>query len=376
MGLSESSAKRRDDAFGKDIKTYVDPDTGSHIQATVLDDADGAQLGISDNPLHIQAETLTAIQTAAEIIDNFISGNRGLVTEDNSASVLTQLESLLAELGLKADLTDTQPISGTVTVQDGGGSLTVDGTVTVQDGGSSLTVDGTVAANMQDGGGTALTSTTVSSDRALDVNVVRSVSGVGGTSMTDDNAFTTNTDAMTPIGAMFDDASPDSVDEGDAGVVRMSTNRNLYVTLRDAAGNERGLNIDANGALAAAQTIHDYLNLNANLQVSDVDVGSNNPVPVSDAGGSLTIDQATHDNLNCNANLQVGDADAATDNPVPVEEQETVPTDAARNNPSYSLSYTSGDLTQIDAVVGGTTYRKTLSYTSGDVTAVSAWSVI
>ncbi len=265
MGLSESSAKRRDDAFGKDIKTYVDPDTGSHIQATVLDDADGAQLGISDNPLHIQAKTLTAIQTAAEIIDNFISGNRGLVTEDNSASVLTQLKSLLAELGLKANLTDTQPISGTVTVQDGGGSLTV---------------DGTVAANMQDGGGTALTSTTVSSDRALDVNVVRSVSGVGGTSMTDDNAFTTNTDAMTPIGAMFDDASPDSVDEGDAGVVRMSTNRNLYVILRDAAGNERGLNIDANGALAAAQTIHDYLNLNANLQVSDVDVGSGNPIPV------------------------------------------------------------------------------------------------
>jgi len=54
-------------------------------------------------------------------------------------------------------LTDTElraspvPVSGTVTAQDGGGSLTVDGTVTVQDGGGSITVDGTVTASAQPG---------------------------------------------------------------------------------------------------------------------------------------------------------------------------------------------------------------------------------
>ena len=42
------------------------------------------------------------------------------------------------------------------------------------------------------------------------------------------------------IGAEFDDTAPDSVDEGDVGRLRISANRNLYVTLRDAAGNERG----------------------------------------------------------------------------------------------------------------------------------------
>lgn len=61
----------------------------------------------------------------------------------------------------------------------------------------------------------------------------------------DDAAFTPGTDAVQMIGATFDDTSPDSVNEGDAGAVRMSANRNLYNTIRDAAGNERGVNVDA-----------------------------------------------------------------------------------------------------------------------------------
>lgn len=50
--------------------------------------------------------------------------------------------------------------------------------------------------------------------------------------------------------AAFDDSGFVSTTENNLGVVRMSTNRNLYVTIRDAAGNERGLNIDASGQLA------------------------------------------------------------------------------------------------------------------------------
>ncbi len=47
------------------------------------------------------------------------------------------------------------------------------------------------------------------------------------------------------IAAEFDDALPATVTENNYGNLRISTNRNLYTTLRDAAGNERGLNIDA-----------------------------------------------------------------------------------------------------------------------------------
>lgn len=47
-----------------------------------------------------------------------------------------------------------------------------------------------------------------------------------------------------------------------------------------------------------------------------------------------------------------------------------------QGNPSFALTYTSGDLTQIDMTIGTVTYRKTLTYTSGDLTAISVWSVV
>jgi hypothetical protein len=81
----------------------------------------------------------------------------------------------------------------------------------------------------------------------------------------DDAAFTPATSKIAMVGAEFDDTSPDSVDEGDGGALRMSANRNLYVRIRDNAGNERGLNIDANGALAATVTNATAANLNATV---------------------------------------------------------------------------------------------------------------
>ena len=87
-----------------------------------------------------------------------------------------------------------------------------------------------------------------SSTYPLPVNII-SGAGSGGTAMTDDAAFTPATTSVTPIGGVFDDTTPDSVDEGDGGAVRMSANRNLYTTLRDAAGNERGANVNASNEL-------------------------------------------------------------------------------------------------------------------------------
>lgn len=84
---------------------------------------------------------------------------------------------------------------------------------------------------------------------ALRVHVVAG-GGTGGTSASDDSPFTPGATAMTPIGAYADDVAPDSVNEGDVGAVRMSVRRELYVQIRDAAGNERGVNVDASGAIA------------------------------------------------------------------------------------------------------------------------------
>jgi hypothetical protein len=49
--------------------------------------------------------------------------------------------------------------------------------------------------------------------------------------------------------AQFDDVSPTSITENQFGNLRISANRNLYGTIRDAAGNERGANVTASNAL-------------------------------------------------------------------------------------------------------------------------------
>lgn len=79
--------------------------------------------------------------------------------------------------------------------------------------------------------------------------ILVSATGGGGAAITDDAAFTAGTTEITPVGGFFDDVAPDSVNEGDAGAFRMSANRNLYATIRDAAGNERGVNVTAGNAL-------------------------------------------------------------------------------------------------------------------------------
>ena len=68
--------------------------------------------------------------------------------------------------------------------------------------------------------------------------------------LTDDATFTPGSGVVSMLGATFDDTSPDSVNEGDGGALRMSGRRELYIQLRDAAGNERGLNVDASGRIA------------------------------------------------------------------------------------------------------------------------------
>lgn len=105
--------------------------------------------------------------------------------------------------------------------------------MSVDDNAGSLTVDnaGTFAVQVD---GAALTALQKIDDPVL----------------VDDAAFTPGGSSVMMAGAEFDDVTPDSVDEGDAGALRMSARRELYVQVRDAAGNERGLNVDASGQLA------------------------------------------------------------------------------------------------------------------------------
>jgi hypothetical protein len=89
------------------------------------------------------------------------------------------------------------------------------------------------------------------SDNRQSVNSSGQASVIEAATLTDDNGFTPGSSLVSPMGAMANEVAPDSVNEGDIGVPRMSLNRNLYVVIRDSAGNERGLNIAADGSLLA-----------------------------------------------------------------------------------------------------------------------------
>ena len=124
------------------------------------------------------------------------------------------------------------------------------------------------------GDGTLLTQT----GGALDVNATISISS----QKVDDASFTPSVDSVSMIGCTFDDNTPDTVDEGDAGAVRMTSDRAMHISLRDAAGNNRGANVDANYCMQ---------------------------VDISNQSADLTVAQSTHDDLNCNANMQISNTD-------------------------------------------------------------------
>jgi hypothetical protein len=70
-------------------------------------------------------------------------------------------------------------------------------------------------------------------------NPYKVTSGAGGTSMTDDAAFTPGSSSVTPAGFLADDAATDPLDEGDIGAARLNpTTRILYVQLKDNAGSD------------------------------------------------------------------------------------------------------------------------------------------
>lgn len=152
--------------------------------------------------------------------------------------------------------------AGTFAVQESGAALTalqlIDNLVLAEDAAHASGDPGVQALAVRNDSDASLAGTTgdytplqVDANGYLKVNI-KAGAGSGGTAMTDDAAFTAGTTSVTPIGAMFDAVATDSVDENDCGIVRMSANRNLFVNIRDNAGNERGLNIDASGNITVA----------------------------------------------------------------------------------------------------------------------------
>lgn len=169
---------------------------------------------------------------------------------------------------------------------------------------------------------------------AVRVNVVAG-GGSGGTSATDDAAFTPASGSGTPIMGFADETSPDAVDEGDVGVVRMTLQRALHVNLRDADGSEvsvgGGTQYDEDTAhvsgdkvtlagVVRADTAASLAGTDGDRTIPIVDASgrlwvnaSGAAVPVTDNGGDLSIDDGGNSITVDNAALSVtgGGAEAS-----------------------------------------------------------------
>lgn len=198
---------------------------------------------INKNP-NVAADNSTNSTAKAPVLPGTVSTSAPTWTNGNQSAL-----SLQTDGSVRAAVTNNVTI-GTFPDNEPFNMAQVAGNTISTGVGASGTGTQRVASLLHDGTDTA--QVTATAGGSLQVECTSGCGGSGGTSIADDAAFTPGTTSVTPAGAMFDDVTPDSVNEGDAGVLRMSANRNLYSTIRDAAGNERGANVNASNQLSVS----------------------------------------------------------------------------------------------------------------------------
>jgi hypothetical protein len=180
--------------------------------------------------LRLMTSQLDSIKTAVEILDNTVAGS------ELQVDVLTAPTTVVTNTQLSVVGSGTEAAAQRVTIAtDSTGVLSVD------DNGSSLTVDngGTFAVQVN---GAALT--------ALEL--------LDNTIHVDDAAtFTPATGSVSMVGFLADQASTDSVNEGDVGAARMTLDRKQIVTVApssDSEGWDVANNIDVDETEDAVKT--------------------------------------------------------------------------------------------------------------------------
>lgn len=105
----------------------------------------------------------------------------------------------------------------------------------------------------------------------------------------------------TGIIAQFDDTSPTAITENQFGNLRMSSNRNLYGTIRDAAGNERGANVTASNELNVIESNSAAIKTSTELIDDTIftdDTSTHTPGTTKVQGIGMVADDASTDSVN------------------------------------------------------------------------------
>lgn len=181
-----------------------------------------------------------AIKTAVELIDNAISGAGFNITQQGGVAVSlntgvrdsgTQRVTIATNDVVPVSITAGQTLAtvttvGTVTTCNLAAETTkVIGTVRVASGGvaSGSFASGSIASGAVASG--AVASGAIATGAIVDA-------------LADDATFTIATSRVFPTGLLADEVSPDSVNEGDVGIPRMTLDRMAIVTSRPSATGE------------------------------------------------------------------------------------------------------------------------------------------
>jgi hypothetical protein len=158
-------------------------------------------------------------------------------------------------------------------------------------------------------------------------NHVSSFGGSGGTSATDDGAFTVGTTQVTPAGGVYQ-ATPDSVDDGDTGAIRMTVKRAAMVavetpngdTAMDDVNDALRCNVVAGGTAGTQYTEGDTdttitgtaVMFESNTGTSALAaVSASTPLPVVQTG-ALPAGTNAIGKLAANSGVDIGDVDVTS----------------------------------------------------------------
>jgi len=119
----------------------------------------------------------------------------------------------------------------------------------------------------------------------LDVNAVVSIE----TAYVDDSAFVVGTDKVNAQGYLADETTPDSVNEGDIGIARMTLDRKVLMVIADPTTDANRLGIDASGYITS--NINGTVTIDANSSNVTIDNAAGAAaVNIQDGGNSITVD--------------------------------------------------------------------------------------
>jgi hypothetical protein len=168
----------------------------------------------------------------------------------------------------------------------------------------------------QIGGASVSSSLYDSGNTALKVNCVVGCSATG--SFTDNSAFTTGLTAVTNISGLFNDAA--TLTSGNAGAIRATSDRMLYVNIGKIAGTVpsltgSSLNVNCTGGCGGAATFADNSAFTAGTtSISNIGAVFNDGLAAVTSGNAaaprITAQRGLHVNLRNNSGTEIGTTSA------------------------------------------------------------------